>query len=177
MTHDQNDTQKLILSQESFEAIVQETLQQAVRTALISVLEAEVDAFIGAVRYQHSAHRRDHRNGHYTRSLDTSVGHLDQLPVPRTRGGYRTQLFERYHRRQKELDQTIVEMFVGGVSTTHEGRPGGRNLDGNAAKCLDRLTCVPYLGGRVCSLEDPPPGFALPVCLCRWDLFHGYLQR
>ena len=52
MTHQKNDTQDETESQVSFEAMVREKLQQAVRTALMSVLEAEVDAFIGAVRYE-----------------------------------------------------------------------------------------------------------------------------
>ena len=65
--------------------------------------------------------RQDYRNGHYTRSLGTSVGTLDDLPVPRTRGGYQTQVFERYHRRRDDLDQAIGEMFVGGVSMARVG--------------------------------------------------------
>lgn len=122
MAHQQNDTQESQGSQEAFEAMLREKLQQAVRTALISVLEAEVDAFIGAVRYERSEQRRDYRNGHYTRGLDTSLGHLSDLPVPRTRGGYQTQLFERYHRRRTDLDQMIGEMFIGGVSMARVGQ-------------------------------------------------------
>jgi hypothetical protein len=49
MTRQKNDTQESTQSQVSFEARVQEQLQQAVRTALVSVLEAEVDAFITQV--------------------------------------------------------------------------------------------------------------------------------
>jgi len=121
MTREKNDTQNEKASQATFEAMVREQLQQAVRTALISVLEAEVEAFIGAVRYERSEQRQDYRNGHYSRSLDTSMGHIDDLPVPRTRGGYQTQLFERYHRRRSDLDQTIGEMFIGGVSMSRVG--------------------------------------------------------
>ena len=121
MTHQKNDTQDETESQVSFEAMLREKLQQAVRIALISVLEAEVDAFIGAMRYQRSEQRRDYRNGHYTRGLDTTMGHLDDLPVPRTRGGFETQLFERYHRRRSEVDQAIGEMFIGGVSMARVG--------------------------------------------------------
>jgi putative transposase len=121
MTHQKNDTQDGNESQESFEAMLREKLQQAVRTELISVLEAEVDAFIGAVRYQRSEQRRDYRNGHYARGLDTTIGHLDDLPVPSTRGGFETQLFEGYHRRRSDVDQAIGEMFVGGVSMTRVG--------------------------------------------------------
>ncbi len=121
MTQQKNDTQEQTESQASFEVMVREKLQQAVRIALMSVLETEVDAVIGAVRYEHSEQRRDYRNGHYTRGLDTSLGHISDLPVPRTRGGYQTQLFERYHRRRTDLDQTIGEMFIGGVSMTRVG--------------------------------------------------------
>src|SRR6266568_7777260 len=121
MTHQKNDTQDENESQVSFEAMVREKLQEAVRIALISVLEAEVDAFIGAMRYQRSEQRRDYRNGHYTRSLDTSIGHISDLPVPRTRTGYQTQVFERYHRRRSDLDQAIGEMFIGGVSQARGG--------------------------------------------------------
>ncbi len=121
MTHDKNDTQERDESQATFEAMLREKLQQAVRTALMSVLEAEVDAFIGAVRYEHAEQRRDYRNGHYTRGLDTSLGHISDLPVPRTRQGHQTQLFERYHRRRTDLDQTIGEMFIGGVSMARVG--------------------------------------------------------
>ena len=121
MTRQKNDTQDENGSQATFEMLVREKLQQAVRTALCSVLEEEVDAFIGAVRYERSEQRRDYRNGHYTRSLDTSVGHIEDLPVPRTRAGYQTQLFERYHRRRTDLDQSIGEMFSGGVSMTRVG--------------------------------------------------------
>jgi transposase-like protein len=59
MTQQKNETQDEPESQVSFEAMLRETLQQAVRTALMSVLEAEVDAFIGAVRYEQSEQRHD----------------------------------------------------------------------------------------------------------------------
>jgi len=121
MTRQKHDTQDGNESQANFEAMLREKLQQAVRTALISVLEEEVDAFIGAARYERSDQRQDYRNGHYARSLDTSMGHIDDLPVPRTRAGYQTQVFERSHRRRTDLDQTIGEMFIGGVSMTRVG--------------------------------------------------------
>lgn len=102
--------------------MVKERLQYAVRLALISVLEEEVTAFIGAKPYERSTQRRDQRNGHYTRNLETTVGQIPDLPVPRTRQGYQTQLFERYHRRRDELDSAIGEMFVKGVSTAKVGQ-------------------------------------------------------
>ncbi|MFO3797153.1 MAG: transposase, partial [Anaerolineales bacterium] len=71
--------------------------------------------------YQRTPQRRDYRNGTYERNLETTQGVIEDLPVPRTRGGFRTQLFERYQRRMAELDEAICKMFVAGVSTAGVG--------------------------------------------------------
>jgi putative transposase len=111
-----------VRSQETFEQMVNERLRQAVRVALISVLEEEVTAFIGARPNARNEQRPDQRNGHYTRNLETTVGQIADLPVPRTRGGYQTQGFDRYHRRRDELDTAIGAMCVGGVSMAKVGQ-------------------------------------------------------
>lgn len=101
--------------------LLQERMRLAIRHTLITVLEEEVEGFIQAALYQRTPNRRDQRNGHYERNLGTTVGELEDLPVPRTRRGFRTELFERYQRRQTELDELIGEMFVQGVSTAQVG--------------------------------------------------------
>lgn len=107
------------------QATIQEALHErmclAIKYTLVQVLEDEVEAFVNASPYQRTFERRDYRNGTYERDLGTSMGVIEDLPVPRTRSGFRTEVFERYHRRQAELDQAICEMFVGGVSTTRVG--------------------------------------------------------
>jgi putative transposase len=108
--------------QDEFQAMLREKMRLAVRFTLITVLEEEVEAFVGASRYERSGQRRDQRNGTYSRSLGTSVGQIEDLPVPRTRKGFRTQVFDRYQRRRAELDQGIGEMFVKGVSTLQVGQ-------------------------------------------------------
>jgi putative transposase len=75
---------------------------------------------------------------------ETTVGQIADLPVPRTRGGYQTQLFERYHRRQDELDSAIGEMFVKGVSTTKVGQVI-ETLTGSHRSRLNGFACLPYL--------------------------------
>jgi putative transposase len=122
VAHSHNDNETVEGSQETFEQLLHERLRQAVRVALISVLEEEVSAFIGALPYERTQQRRDQRNGHYQRDLETTMGQIADLPVPRTRGGYHTQVFERYHRRRDELDTAIGEMFVDGVSMAKVGQ-------------------------------------------------------
>src|SRR5690242_93714 len=121
MAPKQEHTELAVLDQDEFQGLLRAELVGAVRLALISVLEEEIGAFIGVKPYERSGSRRDRRNGHYERSLDTSVGHIERLPVPRTRGGFKTQLFVHYARRQTELDAAISDMFIRGVSTRGVG--------------------------------------------------------
>jgi putative transposase len=109
-------------NQETLRDLLQEKLRTAVRYTLIEALEEEVQAYIRAARYERTENRQDHRNGAYGRSLGTALGEIEDLPVPRTRKGFQTQLFERYKRRQAELDESICEMFVYGVSTEKVGQ-------------------------------------------------------
>jgi putative transposase len=107
--------------QATIHELLQEKMQLAIRHTLITVLEEEVDDFIQAALYQRTPNRKDYRNGHYERDLITTMGEIEDLPVPRTRSSFHTELFERYQRRQAELDESICAMFVKGVSTTGVG--------------------------------------------------------
>jgi transposase-like protein len=115
------DTQPEAFRQDEFQTYIRETMRNCVRLALTAILEEEVTAFIGAAPYEQTLTRRDYRNGSYTRDLDTSVGRVEDLVVPRTRGGFQTQVFERYQRRRPEVDGAIGEMFTQGVSTRQVG--------------------------------------------------------
>jgi transposase-like protein len=107
--------------QAQLQELVKERLQMAIKLTLMQVLEEEIETYIGAAPYQRTAERQDYRNGSYERDLDTSMGRIEELPVPRTRNGYRTELFERYQRRQAELDEAICNMFVKGISQAQVG--------------------------------------------------------
>lgn len=97
--------------------LIQQKMREAIRYTLIAILEEEVEAVVKAAPYQRTVERQDYRNGYYTRSLGTGVGVIEDLPVPRTREGFKTKVFEHYRRRQAELDEAICAMFVQGVST------------------------------------------------------------
>ena len=121
MTPKMENTQENTVSQKEFQSLLQTKLREAVRFTLMTILDEEVEAFIGAGPYQRTTQRRDHRNGTYQRDLGTGIGVIEDLAVPRTRKGFRTQVFERYQRRRAELDEAITDMFVGGVSTSRVG--------------------------------------------------------
>ncbi len=104
------------VAHDTFRAFVQEHVRNAIRATFIDILEEEVTQFIGAERYERTSERRDQRAGHRSRTLGTTAGVIDDLPVPRTRSGFHTQLFDRYQRRMSEVDGLMRDMFVGGVS-------------------------------------------------------------
>ena len=107
--------------QASIHELFQERLRLNIRFTLITILEEEVNEFIQAALYQRTPERKDYRNGYYERDLVTTAGAIEDLPVPRTRKGFQSELFERYHRRQAELDEAIMDMFVKGVSMEQVG--------------------------------------------------------
>jgi putative transposase len=122
MTPQQESTQQAIVSQTEFHELLREKLREAVRFTLIQVLEAEVEAYVGAATYERGPSRQDHRNGHYERNLVTGMGKVEALSVPRTRKGFKTQLFKKYRRRQADLDEAICTMFISGGSTAQVGQ-------------------------------------------------------
>lgn len=73
MALEEKDTVPGPLSQSEFDGLLHEQVRQAMRLALITMLEHEVDVFIGALPYQRNDQRRDYRNGHYTRDLGTTA--------------------------------------------------------------------------------------------------------
>lgn len=107
-------------SQLDFHVLLRDKVCLAVQLMLNEIMDCELEAVIGAALYERSAARRDYRNGHYKRGLVTGVGPV-RLTVPRSRKGFTSLVFERYGRRQAELNQAIGEMFVKGASTVQVG--------------------------------------------------------
>lgn len=119
--------------------------QGAIRVTLEMVLEEEVKAMVGARKFERVGSRTDHRNGTFLRRLLTSMGQID-VAVPRSREhGSPADVMGRYRRRTEELDEMIVEAYVGGVSQRKMadvtealmGEQVGRSTVSRTAKRLD----------------------------------------
>jgi len=106
-----------MLSQNEFYEALYQMIRGAVRTVLEEVMEQELGEFIQAGAYERSPQRLGQRNGYYSRDLNTSVGKLQDLKVPRDRASqFQTQLFERYSRNDPKVTAGIAQMFFKGVS-------------------------------------------------------------
>jgi putative transposase len=73
---------------------------------------------LGAEWHERSVHRRGRRNGYYRRGLVTAHGVLS-VRVPRTRdaGLDRSFVFDRYQRRQHDVNRVLRRVFLTGLST------------------------------------------------------------
>ena len=104
------------IDQEQVRSHVDEVVRSTVEETLNGLLEQEADQLCGASRYERSAERIDTRAGHYSRKLLTKAGEV-KLRVPRLRSlPFETQIIERYRRRESSVEESLIEMYLAGVS-------------------------------------------------------------
>lgn len=104
------------VDQEQVRSHLDEVVRSTVEETLKGLLEQEAEQLCGASRYERSAERVDTRAGHYTRKLLTKSGEV-KLQVPRLRTlPFETQIIERYRRRESSVEESLVEMYLAGVS-------------------------------------------------------------
>ena len=108
------------------ESFFGEDLLSLVRSQLKGFLEMSLDLelthYLGCSRHQRTDGRQGYRNGHYHRDLETGFGLLEHIRVPRCRAaGFQPSLFQRYQRRQKEVEHFVQALFFAGVSTRAVG--------------------------------------------------------
>ena len=91
-------------------------VRDSVEETLNSLLDAEADTLCGAQRYERSADRVDTRAGSYERQLHTKAGEVT-LKVPKLRTQtFETAIIERYKRREASIEESLIEMYLAGVS-------------------------------------------------------------
>lgn len=92
--------------------------ERAIKRLLETSMEIEVQDLIGCARWKHNKVRPISRNGFRSRSLLSTYGYLANIKVPRIRSGkIDFSCLDAYSRRAPDVDHTILEMFLNGVST------------------------------------------------------------
>ena len=98
------------------------TMRDTMRKLLEDSLECELLEQIQAAAYQRNPDRVDYRNGYRFRSLQTRLGVIVNLRVPRSRDGkYQSQILPRYGRHEAAVEDLICDAFLGGLSTRRVG--------------------------------------------------------
>jgi transposase-like protein len=99
-----------------------EGIRGRVRSFIEEILNEELDAVLGAGRYERTGGRCGHRNGSKSRELTTSFGKT-RFERPRAvlfeKGKaveFVSTVVERYRRRSREVDAALLGMYFGGVT-------------------------------------------------------------
>ena len=93
-----------------------EMVRGTVEQTLNAMLDAEADALCGAQRYERSPDRVDTRAGSYERQFHTKAGEVT-LKMPKLRKQtFETAIIERYRRREASIEESLIEMYLAGVS-------------------------------------------------------------
>ena len=104
------------VNEEKIKQHLGEFVRGTVEETLNTLLDAEADAICNAQKYEHTTGRKDTRAGHYERSLHTKAGEVT-LKVPKLRTlPFDTAIIERYKRREISVEESLVEMYLAGVS-------------------------------------------------------------
>jgi putative transposase len=102
------------IPENAFHDLLEKTVTDLLQEKMELLLQAEIKNYL-SVEQRHS---RNSRNGHYKRSFQTRYGVIHGLKVPRDRKGtFQTELFEPYQRREGWLEEAIIHMYKGGMST------------------------------------------------------------
>lgn len=102
---------------ENFEDELKKEAREALRKLMYTSMDFQLQDLTGAAFGKHSPTRATYRNGYRTRGLYTGFGYLNLL-VPRVRSGtVRFTCLKAYKQRTNDVDTTILNMFLAGVST------------------------------------------------------------
>lgn len=97
---------------------VNQYLRKITKSFIEDSLDEEMIHYQKTQPYQRTKDRLDYRNGYYHRDLDTTLGSIENIAVPRSRHGlFKTALFKKYQRRQQAVHDVICNAFLRGVST------------------------------------------------------------
>jgi len=89
--------------------ILPDIVEEVVKQTLETIIVAEREVFL--------RQNGGTKNGFYVRNLDTVIGKLENLKVPRDGDGkFRTKLIEPYRRKDINLEDLILGMFASGMS-------------------------------------------------------------
>jgi len=102
------------IPENAFSDLLENTVTNLIQDKLELLLREEIKNFLTV---EQSA-QRNTRNGHYKRTFQTRYGTINELQVPRDRqGAFQTRLFQPYQRREGWLEEAIIHMYKGGMST------------------------------------------------------------
>lgn len=97
-----------------FNDLLENTVTKLLQEKLELLLREEIKNYMAVEQPQ----LHNSRNGYYKRTFQTRYGTINELQVPRDRKNkFETRLFQPYQRREGWLEEAIIHMYKGGMST------------------------------------------------------------
>ncbi|TNJ65318.1 IS256 family transposase [Paenibacillus hemerocallicola] len=106
------------IQQNPFAELLENMMQDFLKEKIETLLKEEIHNYL---RVEHPEDANS-RNGYYSRNWETRYGVIPELRVPRDRqSDFQTELFAPYQRREAWLEDTVIHMYKGGMSTRDIG--------------------------------------------------------
>jgi len=99
---------------------IQVQIRDEVKKIIEDMLEMEFSMILGAGRYERKASRKSKRNGFSFRNLETPVGRIEDLSVPRSRQNLdiRFSLFDRWQQVSESIVEAMLQTYLLGRSSS-----------------------------------------------------------
>lgn len=122
---------------------VDEVFRQEIENAVNSVLQSELEAFLGYGKYAVEGYNSgDSRNGGYNRLIHTRFGDIN-VWIPRDRNGeFEQKLFQPYKRYSDNLETTVIHLYQKGITT------------GEIASLIEQMYGCHYTKGQVSNIAE-----------------------
>ena len=113
---DKNLTNVIKINEVQIQDHLGEMVRSTVEETLNAMLDAEADQLCNAQKYERNDKRTNGRAGHYGRHFHTKAGNVE-LKIPKLRyAKFETAIIERYKRRESSVEESLMEMYLAGVS-------------------------------------------------------------
>lgn len=110
------DNNIIKIDEECLKSDLKGVIRKTVEETLNTMLDEEAAELCNAEKHERTGERKNYRSGHYRRKLLTSAGEVE-LSVPKLRlAPFETTIIERYKRRESSVEESLVEMYLAGVS-------------------------------------------------------------
>ena len=123
LNFDSHLTARWFESKRQFRTLFWEDIQTKVRNEtkhmIQEIIQDEFNFLIGAEFYKRSPVRKTKRNGSYTRSLETPLGRIEDIRIPRARNlDIRFSLFDRWQQVEDNVIEAMLKTYLLGSSGT-----------------------------------------------------------
>ncbi len=104
------------IDEQALQGHLNKVVLNTVEDARKQILDAEVDALVGADRYARTETRKDDRSGSYTRKCHTRAGELELKMQKLRKQTFEMAIIEHYRHRVASVQEALLEMYLAGVS-------------------------------------------------------------